>query len=556
MATTWSIELRHDGLSAYRVIRGRDRNEVEQKAAMQQRAWEARWAQVQAHKQVRDARERFVFGREQQRAQATAMTIEAERVINDLRATLATGLHRNPIIEFEALEDHAPFPISRPASPVPHTVAPKPDREAYASERSLIDYLIPTIRRQKEQATDDAFMSAMQQWTAYRDGVHAVNAELERAHEQKMKQWAGEREAFTLDQEEHNAGVRRFQQDYLARQPEAITEYCDHVLSASPYPDYFPRSAELFYAAEENRLLVDYDLPGPDSLPRLKEVKFSPTKGLVEHDHTPLFLQKLYDDVLYQISLRTILELFTADRLNAITSIAFNGWVSAVDKRTGKDTYSPIMSLHVTRDEFNSLDLSRVDPKACFRQLKGVASTKLAELAAIRPIVQINRNDQRFVPGHDVAVEEGANLAAMDWEDFEHLIRELFEQEFSSNGGEVHITRASRDAGVDAIAFDPDPIRGGKIVIQAKRYTNTVDLSAVRDLYGTVHNEGATKGILVTTADFGSDAYEFVKDKPLTLLNGSHLLYLLAKHGRHARIDLHEARKALQGQPRQPHTKA
>jgi Restriction endonuclease len=67
-----------------------------------------------------------------------------------------------------------------------------------------------------------------------------------------------------------------------------------------------------------------------------------------------------------------------------------------------------------------------------------------------------------------------------------------------------------------------------------------------------VHNEGGTKGILVTTADYGPDAYEFVKGKPLTLLNGSNLLYLLAKHGRTARIDLHEARKLLQGQPRQP----
>lgn len=33
-------------------------------------------------------------------------------------------------------------------------------------------------------------------------------------------------------------------------------------------------------------------------------------------------------------------------------------------------------------------------------------------------------------------------------------------------------------------------------------------------------NEGATKGILVSTADYGPDAYNFAKDKPLTLLNG------------------------------------
>lgn len=96
---------------------------------------------------------------------------------------------------------------------------------------------------------------------------------------------------------------------------------------------------------------------------------------------------------------------------------------------------------------------------------------------------------------------------------------------------------------MDAIAFDPDPIRGGKIVIQAKRYINTVAVAAVRDLYGTVHNEGAIKGILVTTSDYGPDAYSFARDKPLTLLNGANLLHLLEKHGKRAKIDITEARR-------------
>lgn len=133
----------------------------------------------------------------------------------------------------------------------------------------------------------------------------------------------------------------------------------------------------------------------------------------------------------------------------------------------------------------------------------------------------------------------------MDWKDFENLIREIFEQEFASNGGEVKITQASRDGGVDAVAFDPDPIRGAKIVIQAKRYTSTVGVSAVRDLYGTTLNEGATKGTLVTTAEYGPDAYKFAQGKPLTLLDGGNLLHLLAKHGHRAKIDLGEAKEIL-----------
>ena len=163
----------------------------------------------------------------------------------------------------------------------------------------------------------------------------------------------------------------------------------------------------------------------------------------------------------------------------------------------------------------------------------------------------MDRQDKRFVDSREIAdqLDDAVNLAAIDWEDFEHLIRELFDYEFRADGGEVKVTRASRDQGVDAIAFDPDPIRGGKIVIQAKRYTNPVELSAVRDLYGTVHNEGATKGILVTTSTYGPDAYEFAKGKQLTLLNGANLLHLLEKHGRKARIDLKEAKELSKDDP-------
>jgi restriction system protein len=200
------------------------------------------------------------------------------------------------------------------------------------------------------------------------------------------------------------------------------------------------------------------------------------------------------------------------------------------------------------KQEFGEINLAKVDPKACFKKLKGIGSSKLAALVPVRPILQLDTKDERFVPSHEVAdgLDSSVNLAAMDWEEFEHLIRELFEKEFSSDESEVKITRASRDGGVDAVVFDPDPLRGGKIVIQAKRYTNTVGLSAVRDLYGTVVNEGANKGILVTTADYGPDAYEFAKDKPLALLSGSNLLHLLAKHGHKARIDLREAKQMLQ----------
>jgi restriction system protein len=205
------------------------------------------------------------------------------------------------------------------------------------------------------------------------------------------------------------------------------------------------------------------------------------------------------------------------------------------------------VSVQTNKSEFSRLNLENVEPKACFRALKGVGSSKLHSITPVAPLLVMNREDKRFISSYDVAgqLDDRFNLAAMDWEDFEHLIREVFAMEFNQAGGEVKVTQASRDGGVDAVAFDPDPIRGGKTIIQAKRYTNTVGVSAVRDLYGTVMNEGASKGILVTTSDYGPDAYEFAKGKPLVLLTGGNLLHLLEKHGRKAKIDLKEAKLIL-----------
>lgn len=91
---------------------------------------------------------------------------------------------------------------------------------------------------------------------------------------------------------------------------------------------------------------------------------------------------------------------------------------------------------------------------------------------------------------------------------------------------------------MDCVAYDQRPIFGGKVVIQAKRYKHTVGVSAVRDLFGTVQNEGASKGILVTTSGYGKAAYDFAEGKPLELLSGSHLLHLLAEHaGIEAKIE-------------------
>lgn len=397
-------------------------------------------------------------------------------------------------------------------------------------------------------------MDAKSEWSVKDQQIRETNAKQRAEDEARLTEWTARKTLRTVTLVGQHAEVDASREAYKARQPDGLVECWSHVLFTSEYPEGFPKSFALDYIAETRTVVIEYELPDIEILPRLKELKYIAVRDeLREVKVSDAWLNRTYDDVLYQICLRTVHEIFQSDTVNAASSVVFNGWVNYVDKSTGQEVNACVLSLQVTKEEFSQLNLAQVEPKACFRSLKGISGSKLASRSAVRPILQLNKQDKRFVPSHDVAYEldDSFNLAAMDWLDFENLIREIFEKEFQSSGGEVKITRASRDGGVDAIAFDPDPIRGGKIVIQAKRYTNTVGVSAVRDLFGTVHNEGATKGILVTISIYGPDAYEFAKGKPLTLLNGSELLYLLQKHGHKARIDLAEA-KRLEVERREP----
>ena len=382
---------------------------------------------------------------------------------------------------------------------------------------------------------------AMTAWHERFQKVEAENIKRTNEHAAELVRWQTEKRKV-------EESVESAKQNYETQTSEAIEFYCKLVLQFSNLPDGFRRELDLEYIPETKSLIVDHALPAPDDLSRVKEVKFVESRQeFVEVPLSGREFDEIYERALYQTCLRTIYELFHTDKINALDAVVFNGWIESVDKATGNDTKACVMSVHATKEEFHKINLARVDPKACFKALKGIGSSTLQSLTPIAPVLKINREDKRFVASYAVAgqLDERTNLAAMDWEDFEHLIRELFEKEFSKPGCEVKVTQASRDGGVDSVVLDSDPIHGGKTVIQAKRYTNTVGVAAVRELWGTVLNEGAMKGILVTTADYGPDAYEFAKGKPLVLLNGANLLHLLEKHGHKAKIDIQEAKRIL-----------
>jgi HJR/Mrr/RecB family endonuclease len=164
-----------------------------------------------------------------------------------------------------------------------------------------------------------------------------------------------------------------------------------------------------------------------------------------------------------------------------------------------------------------------------FRQTLGLDPTR--SYLEAKASIQSDRVPQLPVPEHrDESVSELAlastNLLDLTPREFEALIANLF----SALGFEVLLTSETYDGGADIVAVDSRPFMGTKVLIVTKRYIHRVPVAVVRDLYGTVLHEGAAKGILVTTSTFSAASYDFVKDKPLELIDGASLLYLLSEH--------------------------
>ncbi|PTX53969.1 restriction system protein [Melghirimyces profundicolus] len=506
------LTLSNDYLGKVKEIKGASPYEVDLKATEQLRKWHEQEMRERERERIQDLKEQAAFDTER-----------AQKRLSEYQNILNATLDVDDRLDWSSLEKHDAYPAFS-------FTQEKPEKQKVHQELGVpkeikwLEFLLPFIkssRLKKQGEADEMFTSRLEEYkTAYQSA--------EEKHEEKKKEY--ERELL-----ENNQGVNQFRLDFESAIPEAVEKYVYMVLEHSQYPEGLELEYEVQFFPETNALVVNCELPGTDDLPCTVQYKFvASRKEVDEIQMKKKEYEAFYDTVIHQICLRTIHELFESVYIPACKVIVFNGWVHGIDRRTGNDFHSCILSCMAKREEFESLKLDRVDPKECFRKLKGIsAGATLAELAPVQPLMDLNRDDTRFIESQEVLakINSKTNLATMDWAEFEHLVRELFGLVFAGEGEEVKVTQSSRDGGVDAIAFDPDPIRGGKIVIQAKRYNNVVPIAAVRELNQVVTDEGAIKGILVSTSHFGSDSIAYAKDKPLKLINGNELVGLFQQYG-------------------------
>ena len=535
-------EVRHDGLNKYRVLKAETEYELNQKVASLKAQWNEQWD-----------RKCIIRNNEESQNYANELTRDAEKIQEELDSILLNSLVPIPF-DMNEKKDFSEYQVEPPLPPNPLLLPIEPKRNfvKYNPTPSFFDIISKKRAKETRSKFDNIFSRDYLNWVDTKEKLELHFQKEIKAYNEELEVWKVNRDFYKEKQLDKNLQIDKFIKEYKDGNGKAIEKYYSSIIEEIKMPFEYDRQVDAEYTKENKMLIIDILLPNTNDIPNLKKVTYIKSKGEYKESlHTEAYMNKKYDSVMYQIVLQTLNYIFKLDEAyDFIDVVVLNGKINTIDKATGKNIEPYVLSLTISKKDFKELNLVAIDPKAWFKSEKGISAATLAKVTPIAPVILMSREDNRFIEGYEVTnqIDDSVNLAAIDWQDFENLIREIFEKEFNSNGGEVKITQASRDGGVDAVAFDPDPIRGGKIVIQAKRYTNVVGVSAVRDLYGTLMNEGASKGILVTTSNYGNDAYKFAKGKPITLMNGANLLFLLKKHGHQARIDLKEAKEILKNE--------
>ncbi|GGU20305.1 restriction endonuclease [Streptomyces violascens] len=504
--------------------------EAQQRAVVQQqrqqRAYERDLARMQREQQAA-----YRQGRD---ADARQRTQELEEQVAALSRLLADGCRAAPfrVASLTRAEEVAPFEPGQLARPV---AMPDPARYQAqggwtAGRRAQAQQEAQARYQHDWQAAQAAEAHRVQQLTAYRAQYDA---------------WAAEQLAEVRT---HNAGLARLVDALRAGEPGAAVDYFSAALYASgAWPEGFPRQVSAAFDRGARQLVLDWELPGVEVVPEVKSVRYVASSDQEKESARPVTQRRaLYRDALAQCMLLVLREVFAADEYGCLESVVLNGFVDDVDPATGRRAEIFLATVSVPRAAFGQLNLGQVSAVDCLVEaLRGQLSARPDQRTAVRP------GRRPADVGTGVVSHGGGeepDLFTMDPIEFEGLVAELFR----ARGMQALTTQRSNDGGVDVEALDPDPISGGRIIVQVKRYRNTVPPTAVRDLYGTVQGAGANKGVLVTTSGFGPGSYGFAEGKPLTLVSGAELVDLLHQHGLRGRLGSGSAEPPASGEAAVP----
>lgn len=354
--------------------------EQARKAAERARAQAARGAEADRKRLEKEAREAHIAAMEAEVAERNATLAE---IYDDVDLLLAATLSVDDYVDLETLrtptehplfdrtdlEAPIPAPTAIPDPPQPQFVPPpaptglgglfgkKKHAEAVAAAEAAHQHAIARWEAACTAAAEQRVEAAARHAAAEADRIK--NLETERAR------YAAACEAREAETAERHKALDELIANLGYGTVEAVQEYVSIVLSHSVYPEHFPVGHDFSFDPATAELTLRVLVPGPDHLPDVKAYKYTKSTDAITETKLPQKeIKERYTGAVHQVALRSLHEVFEADRRGLIKTITLEVGTNTIDRATGQNIYVPFVAVGAGRDTFMSFDLNEVLPAA------------------------------------------------------------------------------------------------------------------------------------------------------------------------------------------------
>lgn len=350
-----------------------------------------------ANQQLREAKQRHVKMRE---GKAQARSSLVELLVADLDSVLAESLAVDDHVDLDRLRvtvQHPPFQCAHETPEQPPVPLQAPREPVFVPpKRGIGGYLAPAKYAQRVKDAEARF--AGREHARWREHVASLPTrqlqqlqEHQAREQQRLAALAHVRDRYARESEERESEVARQNAplDELivglreGRQ-QAVEEYVRIVLANSAYPDGFDVTEEVSFDPTAGELILRLNLPDPSTFPRVKQFRYVKAGDeIAVSERTAKDIRDRYRRFVESVLLRTLHEVFEAERDGHVGMIALTAVVSHLDPALGKPAVTPIAAVAATREEFQQINLAKVTPIETLRHLKAVISKSPADLTPI-----------------------------------------------------------------------------------------------------------------------------------------------------------------------------
>ncbi|HWS93619.1 MAG TPA: hypothetical protein VN306_14375 [Mycobacterium sp.] len=176
---------------------------------------------------------------------------------------------------------------------------------------------------------------------------------------------------------------------YRAGDPAGIAAHVESILTALPLPRCINPKATVAYSRDSRRLVVEYELPTVDVVPKAKSYRYVKSRETVVETARPASQVKaLYASTIAQLTLLSLAAILKLDSERHIDVVVFNGVVETQDPHSGQPIRPCLIAVRVTRDTLAEINLEDIDPLACLTRLSAAVSRNPTKFVPVRPVLE------------------------------------------------------------------------------------------------------------------------------------------------------------------------